>query len=165
VAVDRVGEAGAYTLTFPVKSVEPCGIPVGAARAVGAIPAAAYRSRSNLLFLLGEKAHLERMRPDFRIISGFPADGLIVTARADTDRSDFGCRYFAPQSGLAEDPVTAAIHATLAPFWAERLEKRELTSRQLSPRGGLLHCSVEGTQVHVTGTARLYLKGQVYLNS
>lgn len=168
VAVTEAGtgaESTTYTLTLPADPVERCEIPVGAARAVGSIPVAAYRGSSTMLFLLSDYPRLRSMAPDFRVISKFPAAGLIVTAGPDTGEApDFGCRYFAPQSGVAEDPVTAAVHATLAPFWAHRLKKPELSSAQLSPRGGLLHCSVDGEQVRVTGTARLYLQGRLFVD-
>ena len=183
---ERDGEA-AYILELPADPVQKCEVPVGAARAVGSIPTAAFQGRHHLLFLLQRFDAIRTMRPDFRVISQLPADGVIVTAAhsaagapgpavpapgpdaaaGDADAAappDFGARFFAPQAGIAEDPVTASAHATLAPFWAERLGKNRLVSHQLSPRGGVLECRVEGDRVRIGGTARLYLRGHVYID-
>ncbi len=172
---DHDGE-GSYVLELPADPVQKCEVPVGAARAVGTIPIAAFQGRHHLLFLLQRFDAIRTMRPDFRVISQLPAEGVIVTAAgpgATVDFGatagsgatvDFGARFFAPQVGIAEDPVTASAHATLAPFWAERLGKDLLVSHQLSPRGGVLECRVDGDRVRIGGTARLYLRGHVYID-
>ena len=92
-----------------------------------------------------------------------PARGIIVTAPG-TD-VDFVSRFFGPQSGVDEDPVTGSAHTTLAPYWGERLGKTELTARQLSKRGGYLLCKLHdtphGPRVDISGQVQLYLKGEL----
>ena len=72
---------------------------------------------------------------------------------------DFVSRYFAPNHGIDEDPVTGSNHCLLIPYWAERLGKTELVGRQISARGGELKCSLKGDRVEMAGKAVRYLSG------
>ncbi|RYF55118.1 MAG: hypothetical protein EOO39_38425, partial [Cytophagaceae bacterium] len=85
-----------------------------------------------------------------------------VTSRQGID-VDFVSRFFAPQSGIDEDPVTGSAHTTLIPYWAEKLAKTDLTARQLSARGGYLRCKLhtDETRVDIGGQVQLYLKGEL----
>jgi predicted PhzF superfamily epimerase YddE/YHI9 len=74
---------------------------------------------------------------------------------------DFVSRFFAPAQGVPEDPVTGSSHCTLTPYWANRLGKTELEARQLSRRGGALHCTLNGDRVSIAGRAVLYLEGWI----
>ena len=86
-----------------------------------------------------------------------------VIATAAGDNVDFVSRFFAPMVGIDEDPVTGSAHCTLAPYWAERLGKSELTARQISERGGDVRCNIEGDRVILTGECAYYMEGQIYL--
>jgi predicted PhzF superfamily epimerase YddE/YHI9 len=99
------------------------------------------------------------MAPDFALVARIPARGVIVTARGD--RSDFVSRFFCPQVGIGEDPVTGSAHTSLAPYWGAKLGKTELTARQLSRRGGELFCRLAGDRVEISGRARAYLRGEI----
>jgi predicted PhzF superfamily epimerase YddE/YHI9 len=83
----------------------------------------------------------------------------LVTAKGDN--CDFVSRFFAPQSGIDEDPVTGSAHCATAPYWANKLKKNTLTAIQRSKREGQLVCHVTGDRVKMTGQARLYLTGQI----
>ena len=74
---------------------------------------------------------------------------------------DFVSRFFAPNAGINEDPVTGSSHSTLIPFWAERLNKSKLAAKQLSKRGGTLFCENNGNRVKISGKAKLYLEGEI----
>jgi predicted PhzF superfamily epimerase YddE/YHI9 len=76
---------------------------------------------------------------------------------------DFVSRFFAPDLGIAEDPVTGSAHAMLVPLWSKRLDKPRLHARQLSPRGGELFCEDGGDRVRLAGRTRLYLRGEIEL--
>lgn len=106
----------------------------------------------------GEVAALE---PDF----GRLATNVIVTADArEFDREfDFVSRYFAPASGIYEDPVTGSAHCALAPYWAERLGKTELIGRQISARGGTVYCKDTGERVLLGGYCVEYSVGSIRL--
>lgn len=87
--------------------------------------------------------------------------GVVVTAPGDTEGVDFVSRWFGAQAGLFEDPVTGSAHSQIAPYWAERLGRRELVAHQLSPRGGTVTCHVADDRVRLGGTYRRYLDGVV----
>jgi predicted PhzF superfamily epimerase YddE/YHI9 len=74
---------------------------------------------------------------------------------------DFVSRFFAPMSGIDEDPVTGSAHCTLAPYWAERLGKAYLVARQISARGGDVGCRVDGDRVILQGSCAFYMEGQI----
>lgn len=86
---------------------------------------------------------------------------VVVTAQGKS--YDFISRYFWPANGGDEDPVTGSIHAGLAPFWAEALDKDRLLAQQASTRGGELSCLVKGDRVFISGQAVQYLTGEIEL--
>ncbi len=79
--------------------------------------------------------------------------GIIVTARSDSLEFDFISRYFAPASGVNEDPVTGSAHCALGPYWQGKLGKSDLTAYQASRRGGIVKLSVRGERVLLRGQA------------
>ncbi len=88
--------------------------------------------------------------------------GLIVTAKGD-EGYDFVSRFFAPDKGVPEDPVTGSAHCALTPFWAKRLSKKTLCARQVSPRGGDLTCTDEGARTVLSGPCALYMTGEIFV--
>jgi len=84
-----------------------------------------------------------------------------VIATAPGERVDFVSRFFAPMSGVDEDPETGSAHCTLAPYWAKRLGKTELTARQIPARGGTVCRRLEGDRVILAGTRAFYMAGQI----
>jgi PhzF family phenazine biosynthesis protein len=85
--------------------------------------------------------------------------GLIATAPSDDARYDFVSRFFAPNHGIPEDPVTGSAHCKLMPYWAKRLGRTRLVARQVSPRGGTVICELKGDRVTLTGRCELFLEG------
>jgi predicted PhzF superfamily epimerase YddE/YHI9 len=106
---------------------------------------------------------VKHLQPNMAAIAALPTQGLIATAAGQ--RVDFVSRYFAPQVGIAEDPVTGSAHCVLAAFWSERLFKGSdlMLARQLSARGGDISCRHWQDRTHIGGEAVLYLKGHVCL--
>jgi PhzF family phenazine biosynthesis protein len=88
--------------------------------------------------------------------------GLIVTAPGDGEY-DFISRFFAPDKGVPEDPVTGSAHCALTPYWAKRLDKQTLKARQVSPRGGDLQCIDDGARTIISGPAALYMTAEIHL--
>ena len=87
---------------------------------------------------------------------------MIVTSRASGKAEyDFVSRFFAPQSGVPEDPVTGSAHCALAPYWSAKLGKRELVGYQASARGGIVRVRVDGERVHLGGQAVTVLRGEL----
>lgn len=121
----------------------------------------AYGGYNLTLELQSERA-VKNLEPDFQAMRELPEyHGVIVTAKGEN--CDFVSRFFAPNAGVNEDPVTGSTHTSLVPFWAERLKKTELTARQLSRRGGTLFCRAAGERVFIAGRVQMYLVGKIQL--
>jgi predicted PhzF superfamily epimerase YddE/YHI9 len=102
------------------------------------------------------------LQPDFTLLKQIKhVFGFIVTAKGE--ECDFVSRFFAPNAGILEDPVTGSSHTTLIPFWSERLSKPKMNARQLSHRGGSLYCEDKGLRVEISGKAVTYLVGDILL--
>jgi predicted PhzF superfamily epimerase YddE/YHI9 len=153
---------GRFVLDFPSRPAAPAGIPPGLVEAIGAEPTAVLKSRDYLLVYESE-ADVLAIKPDFNSLMKIDAHAVIVTAKGDS--SDFVSRFFAPEVGVPEDPVTGSAHCTLIPYWAEKLGKTELFARQVSSRGGELYCELAGDRVKIGGNAVLYMKGEIYVAS
>jgi PhzF family phenazine biosynthesis protein len=95
-----------------------------------------------------------------RVLRDIAMWGLVVTAKGD-EGYDFVSRFFAPDKGVPEDPVTGSAHCILTPFWAKRLSKKTMRARQVSPRGGDLTCTDEGPRTVISGACALYLTGEI----
>ena len=101
------------------------------------------------------------MRPDFGMLKTISVRGVIVTSCSSSSDFDFVSRFFAPGSGIDEDPVTGSAHCALAPFWKSRLKKDQFVAYQASPRGGILHIRIEGDRVKLAGRAATVVKGDL----
>ena len=142
----------------PAESIEP---PPGLSDLLGSVPKFVGRSRFDLLLELTDAEELRDLNPDFVGLSSLPIRGLIVTAKSDVPEFDFLSRFFAPAAGINEDPVTGSAHCALAPFWAERLGKTEMTAYQCSPRGGVVKVKLAGDRVLLRGKAVTVLRGEL----
>jgi PhzF family phenazine biosynthesis protein len=117
------------------------------ARAVGAEPVYAGASEFDWLVEVESERVVRGLRPDLALLGTIPARGVIVTARSSTEGFDFVSRWFGPQSGVDEDPVTGSAHSVLAPYWAERLGRDELVGYQASRRGGTVRVRLRDGRV------------------
>ena len=156
---DRAGEW--IELDFPAKREEPAPAPAGLAEALGAAPKYIGRNQFDYLVEVDGEATVRGLKPDQGALAALPVRGVIVTARADSPGYDFVSRFFAPGSGVAEDPVTGSAHCALGPFWQSRLGKRELVAYQASPRGGVVRVRVAGERVILGGKAVTVLRGEL----
>lgn len=153
------GEDGVLWMDFPARPPEPREIGDVAA-AIGAEPETVLAARDGFA-VLRDRAAVAAVEPDMARIAALDCMGLIVTAPGDD--CDFVSRFFAPGVGVPEDPVTGSAHCTSIPYWAERLGKRELFARQISKRGGEVHCAHRGDRVGIGGRAASYMRGTVTL--
>jgi predicted PhzF superfamily epimerase YddE/YHI9 len=101
------------------------------------------------------------LKPDFSRLAGAPGRGVVVTARGK--EADFVSRCFFPQSGIDEDPATGSAHTMLVPYWAKQLGKTSFSAIQLSARRGYLDCVLEGDRVLISGYAKTFMKGEIFL--
>ena len=113
---------------------------------------------------VADEATLRGLHPDFQALAQYAVRGVIVTAGAGTGgEHDFVSRFFAPASGVNEDPVTGSAHCALAPFWAARLDRQELIGYQASARGGVVKVKVMDDRVQLSGQAVTVLRGELFV--
>lgn len=121
----------------------------------------AYLARDLMIPLKNEKA-VRELRPDFRKLAVLDQGmGVIVTAKGE--EVDFVSRCFYPKIGIDEDPVTGSAHAALTSYWSEVLNKKVMVAKQLSKRGGTVYCEDQGDRVLISGKAKTYLEGKLFL--
>ena len=149
-------------LDFPATPAAPAPTPAGLPDALGAKPLFVGRSKFDYLVEIDGEATVRKLDPDLSAIARVEARGVIVTSRADQKSAyDFVSRFFAPQSGVPEDPVTGSAHCALAPYWSTKLGKNELIAYQASSRGGELRLRIEGERVKIGGQAVTVLRGEL----
>jgi PhzF family phenazine biosynthesis protein len=162
------GDAG-LTMSLPADPPKPFEAPQGFAEEIGKalgipVPKALLRAR----YLLGvwDDPKVIRGIKDCgeiaRVLRTQDFWGMVVTAPGD-DGYDFVSRFFAPDKGVPEDPVTGSSHCILTPFWAKRLAKKTMKARQVSPRGGDLTVTDDGARTVIAGKCALYLKGEIFV--
>ena len=156
---DRAGDW--IELDFPVKREETAPAPAGLAEALGVAPKYVGRNQFDYLVEIDGEAAVRRLAPNHTALATLPVRGVIVTSRADSPGYDFVSRFFAPGSGVAEDPVTGSAHCALGPYWQSRLGKSQLVGYQASPRGGIVRVRVVGDRVRLGGKAVTVLRGEL----
>lgn len=147
------------TLNFPADTVEPVEPFKALTDGFNILPVEILKGKTDYLLVFRNEKEITEIIPQFNKIALLNARGVIVTAHGNS--VDFVSRFFAPQSGVNEDPVTGSAHTTLTPYWAKELGKNELTAVQLSKRKGYLNCKLLDNRVEISGRARLYLKGEI----
>jgi len=146
-------------LDFPSRPPSPADVSAPAvAAALGARPQAVLASRDHLAVFETEEA-VRALAPDMAKVAAL--DRMAVIATAPGRDCDFVSRFFAPQVGIPEDPVTGSAHCTLVPYWSKRLGKASLFARQVSARGGELWCEDRGERVAIAGRCAAYLQGTI----
>lgn len=120
-----------------------------------------FRNFENIFVVLDGEDAVRAYRPDLHVLSELGSVGVVVTGQGVNSQYDFVSRYFAPGSGIPEDPVTGSIHATLVPFWAKKLGKNKLSAYQASRRGGHLICELEEERVLIEGKAVTFMKAEI----
>lgn len=154
-------DRGRLAMDFPSRPGRRISVTDALISALGTEPREAFLAR-DLLVVFDSEADVRTFRPDYSRIAELDAFALIISAPGED--ADFVSRFFAPKAGVPEDPVTGSAHCTLVPYWATRLGKRQLVARQLSKRGGELHCEFRGDRVIIGGQAVEYLHGEISID-
>lgn len=156
-SVAKSGEL--LSMDFPARKPKLTEVAPILSLVLGAEPLEVLKSR-DLLVVFKDESIIKGMNPDFDKLKEIrDTFAIIVTARGE--KSDFVSRFFAPNAGIPEDPVTGSAHCTLIPYWSDRLKKNHLHAFQLSKRGGELFCENLGERVRISGHAVLYAKGEL----
>jgi PhzF family phenazine biosynthesis protein len=155
-------EDGLLVLDFPARPAGPVPAPPGLLAALGVDRAEwTGQAKDDLMVVLAREEEVTGLRPDTVALAGYGTRGIIVTAPASRPGADFVSRFFAPGVGIAEDPVTGSAHCTLAPYWAQRLGRPQLTGYQASARGGTVRVRVDGDRVLLAGRAVTVFSGEL----
>lgn len=148
-------------LDFPAKPAHPSEPASGLMEALGVRAVATGRSAFDWLVELESEDAVRACAPDFAALGRVQARGVIITSRSSDARFDFVSRFFAPGSGIDEDPVTGSAHCVLAPWWSGRLGRRSFTAFQASSRGGTLWLELVGDRVKIAGHAVTVMRGEL----
>jgi PhzF family phenazine biosynthesis protein len=149
-------------LDFPAKVAVRTEAPPDLLAALG-VAQAGYVGRNAFDYLVevDSEETLRGLAPDHTLLKKVAVRGVIVTARSATPEFDFVSRFFAPGSGIDEDPVTGSSHTALGPYWGERLGKTEFTAYQASARGGVVRVRLAGDRVILGGQAVTVMTGEL----
>ncbi len=148
-------------LNFPATPEEPADTLPGLIEALGVSATYIGKSRFDYLIEVGSENIVRTISPNFSLLARVPVRGVIVTSRSTSPSYDFISRFFAPQVGVNEDPVTGSAHCTLAPYWSKKLGKDEMVGYQASARGGVVRVRVSGDRVYLGGQAVTVLRGEL----
>jgi PhzF family phenazine biosynthesis protein len=147
------------TLDFPADTIKKAPPPPGLIKSIGKKPRETWKGNTDYLLIYQNEHDIRTITPNYHLLRQVNARGTIITAPGET--SDFVSRFFAPQVGINEDPVTGSAHTTLIPYWAQKLKKKELSAIQLSQRQGTLKCRLTDDRVYISGKAKTYLTGEI----
>ena len=148
-----------YTLNFPSEEITTVQCPEALKKALDTPIIKVLEGKWKLVVVLENEEAVKNLHPNFSLLCEIAWNGIIVTAKGNN--TDFVSRFFAPKIGINEDPVTGSAHTLLIPYWAEHLDKTNLTALQLSKRIGVLNCKYLQDRVEMSGQAITYLKGEL----
>ncbi|MCM3185904.1 phenazine biosynthesis protein [Priestia megaterium] len=111
----------------------------------------AAQNSDRYIIEVADEESLKGLVPNLDLLATLPVTGLVVTS--PSTKYDFVSRYFAPRIGIDEDFVTGSAHCGLAPYWSQRLNKKQLYAFQSSERGGDLFIYYQGDLTYITGKA------------
>lgn len=155
-------EGDKFALDFPAEMPEPIPASTAVSLALLATPVALLAGKRKLMVVMKNETEVQSCMPDFKLVKELSYEGVIITARGD--EVDFVSRFFVPNMGIDEDPVTGSAHTLLTPYWSQQLGKTEMSARQISARGGELLCRLKNDRVEMVGDAILYMKGEVFIS-
>ncbi len=153
---------GFLTLNFPADTFVPVELSGELTRCFEIQPVAAFKGKTDFMLVFDNENQVQQLIPCLEEIAKLKVRGVIVTAKSN--EVDFVSRFFAPQSGINEDPVTGSSFTTLAPYWAARLGKNGMSAIQLSARRGYVNCKYLNDRVEINGQCRLYMIGEIYVD-
>ena len=155
----RKNDTGLMTLNFPTDVFHEVPMLDGMMEAFGHQPKEAFKGKTDYMLVFDNEDQIRNMKPDMRKVAAIQCRGVIVTAKGND--VDFVSRFFGPQSGGDEDPVTGSAHTTLTPYWSKVLGKNDHVALQVSPRGGKLILKNLGERIEISGYATLYMTGNL----
>ena len=148
-------------MDFPARPEQEASAPAGLLNAIGETPFYVGKNKYDFIAAFDSEEQVRRLQPDITALKALSVRGIMVTSTSSTGEFDFVSRFFAPGSGIDEDPVTGSAHCCLGPFWKERLGKNEMRAYQASRRGGVVNVRVAGERVILGGQAVRVMQGEL----
>ncbi len=155
------GSRPRYDMALPTLAAARQPLPDSAAAMGGTVLETLWNARGYAVYVYANAAEIAGLSPDFAALR--PLGSTVHIATAPGADSDMISRVFVPGEGIDEDPVTGSAHCVLAPYWAARLGRSDLTAVQASARGGRLNCRMDGDAVVLSGAAVTMLEGRFFL--
>lgn len=152
---------GWIELNFPAELAEETNTPDKLIEALEVDPIYVGKNRFDYIIEVESEETIRELEPDFKLLTEVDSRGVIVTARSESDDYDFISRFFAPNIGINEDPVTGSTHCCLGPYWQDKLGKSELLGYQASKRGGAVKVRVVKERVYLAGRVVTVFSGQL----
>jgi len=146
-------------LDFPASKISEIEIPEDLISAFNIQPKKCIKGRDDFMLIFENESTVSQLKPDFQQLVEAKTRGVICTSKSE--KYDFVSRFFAPAVGVNEDPVTGSAHTMLIPYWSKELDKKEMIAKQISARGGVLHCKNLDERVEIGGKAVTYLIGEI----
>lgn len=146
------------SMDFPNQMPTVCDTPQELILGLGAEPGTCFANEDYMAVFQSE-ANLARLEPKAVHLEHLDLRGVIATS--PSAQYDFVSRFFAPKLAILEDPVTGSSFTHLIPYWAKQLGKEKMIAKQISSRGGVVHCELQGDRVLISGTAVKYLEGEI----
>jgi PhzF family phenazine biosynthesis protein len=148
-------------MDFPANVAQPVARVDVLESALGVTPEFTGKSRFDYMLEVESEERVRTLKPDFQALRHLKVRGVIVTSRASNGAYDFVSRFFAPGSGVDEDPATGSSHCSLGPYWKQRLGRDDLLGYQASERGGFIRTRCVGDRVILSGQAVTVLRGEL----
>lgn len=154
---------GLNEMDFPMEKSEKVDCPNEIKSGLGIEPKYVGKNRFDYLVEVESEKIVRGLQPNFEMISRLNSRGVIITSIASSKDYDFVSRFFAPQSGIPEDPVTGSSHCCLGPYWAKKLGKKEMVGHQISARGGVVIVKVREREnkVMLSGHGVIIMNGKL----
>lgn len=156
---------GRLEMDFPASPLRQIEVADDVVAALGARPKEAWAG-GYYAAVFDTAEEIKALDPDLKALA-------TLGEEAKWDRGNFGCvapggpdgadvvsRFFAPGSGIDEDPATGSWHCMLAPLMSETLGKDRLTCWQDYPgRGAWIETEMAGNRVKLRGAAVTIIEG------
>ena len=154
-------KGGWIEMNFPAEPETAVSPPADLSRALGVSFEYSGKNRFDYIVEVDSEKILRQINPDFGLLATIPMRGVIVTSPSNSEGYDFASRFFAPQVGVNEDPVTGSAHCCLGPYWGAKLGKNKMVGYQASARGGTVRVCSAGERVFLAGQAVTILRGEL----
>jgi len=151
---------GLYVLSAPIPKIKPLVKPENLEGVFKSLPIDSFKAGKDIYFVFDTFKEIINYKLDITKISNLSKNGVGITARY-SDEFDIISRFFVPNEGIAEDPVTGSAHAALGVYWSRAIGKNKLKAYQASERGGVIWLEVTDNRINIIGNAITYMKAEI----